>query len=68
MKTYKAYLTMEFTADVKAANEEEAREALRRAVEFSEISGYANGSAYDVQNIEVKRYWGGGNETDGQTD
>lgn len=61
MPKYKAYLTMEFTADVQAKDEDSAREALRRAVTFDEISGYCDGS-YDVKNIVVKRYWGGGNE------
>ena len=61
MKKYKTFLTMEITADVKAKDEDSAREALRRAVSFDEISGYCNGS-YDVKNIEIKRYWGGGKE------
>ena len=61
MKKYKAFLTMEITADVQAKDEDSAREALRRAITFNQISGYINGS-FDVKNIEVKRYWGGGKE------
>ena len=62
MKKYKAFLTMEITADVTAKDEDSTREALRRAVTFNQISGYSNGSFFDVKNIEVKRYWGGGKE------
>jgi len=62
MPKYKAFLTMEFTADTVAKSEDEAREALRRCISHEEKSGYCNGASYDVKNIEVKRYWGGGNE------
>ena len=62
MKKYKAYLTMEFTADVEAINEDEAREALRRAVSIDDVCGYCNGTEYSVENVKIVRYWGGGNE------
>lgn len=64
MKTYKVFLTMEFTADVQAANEDEARELLRRCVSCSEIRGCNGNGVYYAKNIKVKRYWGGGNEVD----
>ena len=62
MKKYKAYLTMEITADVQEENEDKARDLLAKQIEFSEVRGIKNAGIYYVKNIKVKRYWGGGNE------
>ena len=57
MKKYKAYLTMEFTADVQASDEDSARDTLAEFIQ----NGYKPFYSPAISNIEVKRYWGGGN-------
>ena len=58
MKKYKAYLTMEFTAEVEADTEDEARDILANRIDY----GGGCQSWGRIQNAKVKRYWGGGNE------
>ena len=58
MKTWKVFLTMEFTAEVEADTEDEARDRL-----FSRVfNGYNDVKVSDIDNIEVKKWWGGANE------
>ena len=62
MKKYKVFLTMEFTAEVEAANiktEEQAVEFLvNRGISFEDYITPVS----SIENIELKRYWGGGKE------
>lgn len=60
MKNWKVFLTMEFTAEVEADTEDEARDFLANAIEYGgkkEIKGLRQ-----INNAVVKRYWGGANE------
>lgn len=52
MKKYKAYLTMEFTADVQASDEDSARDTLAEFIQ----NGYKPFYSPAISNIEVKRY------------
>ena len=58
MKTWKTFLTMEFTADVEANTEEEARDRLF----FHIFNGFNDVRVSDIDNIDVKKWWGGANE------
>ena len=58
MKTWKTFLTMEFTANVEADTEEEARDRLF----FHIFNGYNDVKVNDIDNIDVKKWWGGANE------
>ena len=62
MKKYKAFLTMEFTADVQEENEDKARDLLAKQIQFSEVRGIKDAGIYYAKNIKIKRYWGGGKE------
>ena len=57
MKKYKAFLTMEFEADVETENEDEAREMLASRIKNCGCHSWGR-----IQNAKVKRYWGGGKE------
>ena len=57
MKKYKAFLTMEFEADVETENEDEARDMLA-----ARITNCGCHSCGRIQNAKVKRCWGGGKE------
>ena len=58
MPTWKVFLTIEFSADVEAETEEEARDRLF----FHVYNGYNDVKVSDIDNIDVKRYWGGADE------
>lgn len=58
MPKYKAYLTMEFTADVQAIDEDSARDTLAEFIQ----NGYKPFYSPAISNIKLTRYWGGGNE------
>ena len=58
MKKYKAYLTMVFTADVQASDEDSARDTLAEFIQ----NGYKPFYSPAISNIKLARYWGGGNE------
>ena len=62
MKKYKAFLTMEITADVQEENEDKARDLLAKQIQFSEVRGIKDAGIYYAKNIKIKRYWGGGKE------
>jgi len=62
MKKYKAFLTMEITADVQEENEDEARDLLAKQIKFSEVRGIKDAGIFYAKNIKIKRYWGGGKE------
>ena len=62
MKKFKAFLTVELSADVVAKDEKDAAEILRRCISCGEISGINENGVYSAKNVVVKRYWGGGNE------
>lgn len=58
MKKYKVFLTMEFTADVEADTEEEARDMFANRIHY----GGGCRSWGKIKKAKVKRYWGGGKE------
>lgn len=58
MKKWKVFLTMEFTAEVEADTEDEARDELANRIDY----GGGCQSWGRIQNAKVKRYWGGANE------
>ena len=58
MPKYKVFLTMEFTAEVEAESEDEAREILKNRV----VYGCGFESWGRTKDIKLKRYWGGGDE------
>ena len=58
MKTWKTFLTMEFTANVEADTEEEARDRLF----FHIFNGFNDVRVSDIDNIDVKKWWGGANK------
>ena len=57
MAKWKVFLTMELEAEVEAENEEEARDRLF----FHIYNGCRDVNVWDIDNINVKKWWGGAN-------
>lgn len=57
-KKWKVFLTMEVSAEVEAYTEEEARDRLF----FHIFKGCNDVKVSDIDNIDVKKWWGGANE------
>ena len=53
---------MEFTADVEAETEDDARDRLYYFI----YNGFNDAYQRDIDNVEVKRWWGGADEVKGE--
>ena len=62
MPKWKVFLTMEFTADVEAETEDDARDRLYYFI----YNGFNDAYQRDIDNVEVKRWWGGADEVKGE--
>lgn len=58
MPKWKTFLTMEFKAEVEAENEDEARDRLFLYI----FNGYNDARQSDINNIEITKWWGFGDE------
>ena len=58
MPKWKVFLTMEFEAEVEADDEDSARDDLANFI----VDGYEPFHQRNIENVRLKRYWGGADE------